>query len=477
MAEKMKKQTKKSSKINLFTLAMITSAFVISIRNFPTEVETGMHMIFFALVAAIGFFIPVALVSAELATGWPAQGGIYNWVKAALGDRLGFVSVWLQWSYIIVGVIAMLYFVGGSVAFIFAPQLASSRLFLLIVLLAVIWGATLLSLRGQGVSSMISTVCFLSGVLFPGLFIIILGIIYILQGKPLNLDMTFSAAKFFPDLKEFSTIVLSVAFMRTFSGIEASTSHAGEVENPKQNYPLAIFIVVLLGLLLNIFGSLSVAIVVPQKEISLLAGIMEAFDVFMKQFGMGWAVPYMGVLIAIGAIGGICTWVMGPVKGMHVTAKNGELPKFFQKTNKNGAPCNLLIIQAILVSLVGGVLLFMPNLNIAFWISCVVAMMIYFIMYSMMLISGIRLRYTNPKVKRAYKVPLGNFGIWFISILGLITMSFAFFVAFLPPAQISSGSDALYVTVVAVSIVTILAIPFIIYSLKRPSWSAKKIKK
>ena len=92
---------RKSHKMSLFTLIMISSAFTVSIRNLPTEAETGLHMIFFALIAAIGFFIPVALVSAELATGWPKQGGIYVWVKEAFGDRCGFVSIWLQWNYMI----------------------------------------------------------------------------------------------------------------------------------------------------------------------------------------------------------------------------------------------------------------------------------------------------------------------------------------------------------------------------------------
>jgi len=474
-----KRKAKRSSpanrKINLFTLIMISSAFVISIRNFPMEAETGLHMIFFGLIAVIGFFIPVALISAELATGWPKQGGIYAWVKEAFGNRLGFVSIWLQWNYMIVGVIAMLYFVGGSLAFVFAPALASNRLFLYAVLLAVIWGATLASLRGQKVSGMISTVGFLSGVLLPGSVIIILGIAYLLMGNIPQMNLSLTEANLFPSLNQISTLVLLVAFMRTFSGIEASSSHAAEVDNPKRNYPIAIFFVIAVGFLLNILGSLSVGIVVPKAKMSLLAGIMEALAVFFSQFNLSWLVPVFGLLIAGGAIGGICTWVMGPVKGIHATAKNGELPPFLQKVNEHGAPAPLLIIQAVLVSLVGGGLMLMPNLNIAFWMSCAMAMLIYFAMYSLMILAGLTLRYKEPKVKRAYKVPGGNAGMWTIAILGLATLFIGFVVALFPPAELPAGNNTVYEIVLIGGISAIYAIPFIIYQFKKPAW--KKVKK
>jgi len=469
----MAKKKSATHKISLFTLMMISSAFVISIRNFPMEAETGLHMIFFGLIAVLGFFLPVALISAELATGWPKQGGIYAWVKQAFGDRLGFVSIWLQWNYMVIGVIAMLYFVGGSLAFVFAPALAANKAFLYSVLLIVIWGATFASLRGQKVSGMISTIGFLGGVLFPGAVIIILGIIYLLMGNTPQMSLSFKEVNLIPNLRQITTIVLLVAFMRTFSGIEASSSHAAEVDNPKRNYPIAIFFVVALGFTLNILGSLSVGIVVPQREISLLAGIMEALSDFFSEFNLSYLVPLFGLLIAGGAIGGISTWVMGPIKGLHATALNGELPPYFQKTNEFGAPEHLLIIQAILVSLVGGGLLLMPNLNIAFWTSTAMAMMIYFAMYTMMILAGLYLRYKAPKVKRAYKVPGGNPGMWIVSIIGLVTLLTAFIVALFPPAELPAGNNALYETVLIGGIAIIYSIPFIIYQFKQPGWKVK----
>ncbi|MGD0665622.1 MAG: amino acid permease, partial [Rhabdochlamydiaceae bacterium] len=55
--------------ISIFTLVMINLAAIGSIRNWPTIAETGLSSIFFYLLAALIFFLPTALVSAELATG------------------------------------------------------------------------------------------------------------------------------------------------------------------------------------------------------------------------------------------------------------------------------------------------------------------------------------------------------------------------------------------------------------------------
>jgi amino acid transporter len=461
------------SKISLFTLVMISCALVISVRNFPTEAETGMHMIFFSLFAAIGFFIPVALVSAELATLLPKQGGIFAWVKAAFGERFGFVSSWLQWTYMMVGSIPMLYFIGGSLAFVFMPALAHNKLFMVLVVLVVTWGATFYNFKGLKATGKISTIGFLGGVIIPGTLIIIFGLIYWLLGHPIQLNTTFSAKNMIPDLSKLTTLVLLVGFMRTFTGIEVSASHANEVKNPKKMYPLAILFVVIIGLALNIFGSLAVAIVVPVKQISLASGIMEAFHIFFSQFNLVWLVPILGILTAVGAAGEITTWTIGPVKAVYVSAKQGSLPKWFRKTNKLGIPTNLLFVQATVISLVGCGLLFLPQLNTAFWMANAMACCLYFFMYGLMILACLRLRYTMPKADRPYRIPGGTPGVWIVSLVGLATLTFGFIIAFLPPAQLNVTDPAGYLMITVIGITTLLLLPFIIFAMRK-SWQGSR---
>lgn len=464
---------KLSKQINLFALVMISSAFVTSIRNLPTLAETGMKMLFFALAAALFFFLPAALTSAELATGWPKAGGIYAWVKEAFGIKWGFIAIWLQWVYMTISVIAMLYFISGSLAYVFAPSLAENRIFLVITQLVVIWFFTFLNLKGLKMSSWISTVGFLGGVLFPGILIIVLGFIYVLQGNPVHLDMSFTASNLFPDIKHISTLVLLVGFMRAFAGVEASSVHANYVNKPQRNYPLAIFIVVIIGIAINVLGSLAVAVVVPANEISLLSGIMEAFHSFFTKFHMLWLVPIMGFLAAIGQMGGASTWMTGPVSGLFATAEEGQLPPFFQKVNKNRAPINLMLTQAVVISVLGSCLLLLPSLNISFWISVALSMMIYVTMYFLMLLSGLVLRFKKPNVKRAYKIPFGKVGISVVTIVGMMAMIFSFIIAIFPPSQLPPDNATAYVSFLLISICIIFALPFIINKCKKPHWKPK----
>jgi len=468
------KQSAVPHRINVFTLIMITAAFVASVRNLPMMAETGLNMIFYALIAALLFLIPTALVSAELATGWPQQGGVYVWVKEAFGERWGFTAIWLQWFQMVIGMVPVLAFIAGSLAFVFNPALAANKLFLLLVILAVYWGATYLNLRGMKTSGRISTVCFLCGVLLPGLLIIILGIVYLLSGDPVQLDLSLSEANLVPDFTSISNIVLLAGFIFVFMGIEVSAGHANEVKNPQRDYPIAIFVAGLLLFFINVIGAMAVAIVVPQSKISLNAGLMVAFTDFFAAFHISWLVPIIALLVAFGAIGQISTWILGPIKGLQVSAQSGDLPPILQKVNKNGIPQNLLILQASLVSVFGLLFEIVPCVNNAYWMLLALTILVYLVMYVLMFMAAIRLRYSKPEVPRAYKIPGGKVGMWLVSGVGLLTVLIIMFVDFFPPKQVPVGNTAQYVATLGVGIIIMVLIPLIIYHFKKSSWQSSK---
>lgn len=462
-------------KINLITLVILSSSFVISIRNVPTMAETGMHMIFFGIVAAIGFFLPTALVAAELATGWPKEGGIYAWVREAFGARWGFLASWLQWANMLLSVTSMLYFIGGSLAFIFAPELAQNRFFLIAVLLIIVWISTGISFFGIKANARVSVTCFVLGVLLPGFLVIILGAYYLISGNPSNLDISFTANKILPDFRHIGTLVLILSFARTFTGIEASANHASKVDNPKRNYPLAILCVVILGLSINLLGAASVAVVIPAEKISLISGIMRAFQVFFTELGIQWIIPVLGLLVAAGSAGEVNAWLLGPVKGLLATAESGDLPPFFRKVNRHGIPSRLLILQGIIISIIGTFLLLSKSINIAFWTAVATSMTVYLTMYFLMMLSAIYLRYKRPEVERTYRIPgKKNIGMWIVSIIGMITLICLFFIALFPPSQLPTGSEGVYFGTILTGVLTVYITPFIIGLFKKPSWNVEK---
>ena len=117
------------------------------------------------------------------------------------------------------------------------------------------------------------TVCLIVGVILPMTLIILLGALYLVGGNPVHVFLSLTIGNFVPRLNSIGNIVLLVGFMLAFTGIEASANHASQVRNPRRDYPTAILLVVLISMVLYIAGALSIAMVMPQKDISLLAGL------------------------------------------------------------------------------------------------------------------------------------------------------------------------------------------------------------
>ncbi|WP_458688384.1 hypothetical protein [Nocardia tengchongensis] len=64
--------------------------------------------------------------------------------------------------------------------------------------------------------------------------------------------------------------------------------------------------------------------VVPSKNLSLTAGVMQAFDGFFNHFNIGFLTPILGVMLVAAALGGMLTWLAGPSKGLPRRRAEGD---------------------------------------------------------------------------------------------------------------------------------------------------------
>jgi amino acid transporter len=97
---------------------------------------------------------------------------------------------------------------------------------------------------------------------------------------------------------------------------------------------------------------------------------------------------------------------------------------------------------------------------------------LYLIMYMLMYAAAIRLRYSQPDLKRSYRVPFGIAGMWTIAGVGFAGVAFAFVVSFFPPSQLPVGSPSLYVGLVVAGTLLFTGLPLVIGMLRQPSWRA-----
>ena len=463
-------------KLSVMTLAIMNVTAVVSLRGLATEAIYGLQSAFYYLFAAIVFLIPTAMVAAELAAMFSGkQGGVFRWVGEAFGARFGFLAIWLQWIQSTIWYPTVLTFGAVSIAFIgFNPAtdaaLASNRLFTLVVVLVIYWVATFISLKGLGWVGKVSKWGGIIGTIIPAGILIILSAIYLISGGHNNLNMHES---FFPNLANFDNLVLASSIFLFYAGMEMMGIHVMEVDNPKRNYPRAIIIGSLVTVVIFILGTFALGIIVPAKDISLTQTLLIGFDNYFKYLHMSWMGPIIAIALVFGVLAGVLTWVAGPSKGIFTVGRAGYLPPFFQKTNKDGVQRNILLVQGVIVTILGLLFVVMPSVQSFYQILSQLTVLLYLIMYMLMFAAAITLRYKLPKMERPFRLGAkGNGVMWLLGGLGFCGSLLAFVLSFIPPSQISVGSNKVWFLVLIIGAIIFVGIPFIIYASRKPSWKA-----
>jgi glutamate:GABA antiporter len=483
----MKSPVKKQ--MSVLTLSLMTVAAVVtSLRGLPMMAKEGLSMIFYILFAVIMFLLPASLVAAELGSAFSEKGGgVYTWVKEAFGSKWGFTAIWLQWIQNVVWYPTTLAFAAGALAYLFMrPELANSGFYNGVVILVVYWGATFLAFRGTDIASSITKYGVLLGTVLPGILIIILALLWIDHGNPIyflepNKVLATAQkalgeaphARLLPHISGLGSVAFLAGIILLFAGVEVHAVHANELEKPAKQFPASMFIAMTIIFLIFSLGSLAVATVIPADKISLTAGLMQAFKQLLDKFNLTYIIPVIGLLTAFGAIGGVMSWISGPSRGLLETARQGEIPPFMAKTNKQGMQVSILLIQAVIVSVLSSLYFIMDNVSVVFFLLSAMTITLYLVMYILMYAAAIKLRITRPDLPRSYKIPGGLYGMCFVAGVGLLGVIFSLVVGFFPPSNLPIGNPALYIGVVAAGMIVFVSLPILIHACKKPSWKQK----
>lgn len=460
-------------KLSVTTLAIMNITAVVSLRGLPSEAVYGLSSAFYYLFAAIVFLIPTAMVAAELAAMFSdKQGGIFRWVGEAFGPRVGFLAIWLQWIESTIWYPTVLTF--GAVSFAYIglndasdAALASNKIFTLVTVLAIYWIATFIAMKGIGWVGRISKWGGIIGTIIPAGLLIVLGIAYIATGGVNQMDMSQS---FFPDLTKIDNLVLASSIFLFYAGMEMMGVHVMDVNNPSRNYPKAIITGSLATVCIFVLGTFALGVVIPAKDINLTQSLLIGFDNYFRHFHISWAGPVIATALMFGVLASVLTWVAGPSKGIFTVGKAGYLPPFFQRSNSHGVQKNILLVQGGIVTLLSLLFVVMPSVQSFYQILSQLTILLYLIMYMLMFAAGITLRYRMKSAQRPFRIGKKNGLMWIMGIVGAGGSLLAFTLSFIPPAQIDTGSNAVWYSVLIAGCVIMVIIPFVIYSRRKPSW-------
>jgi amino acid transporter len=452
--------------ISWVALALMTTSSVASLRPSPTMAVYGLAAVFLYLVPALVFLLPTSLISAELASGW--SGGVYNWVSLGISRPMGFLAVWCQFAMTIFYYPSLLAFVASTLAYVFNPDLAANGVWTALVIMICYWTGVWVSSRGtKGVAGLASSGLII-GTLIPGIVLVTLGVVFLGQGHPSAAPM--NADHILPQWAGLASLVLIVNNFLSYSGMEMNAVHVGSLRNPRKEFPRSMFLAMGLVLLIFILPALAISWVVPADQLSLTAGVMQAFDAVFAQFGAQWLTPLIGIMLVTASLAGMLTWLAGPSKGLLlISRQEGYLPPFLQRLNKHGVQQNILVTQGLVTTVIALAYALIPDVSSAYWIFSVITTQVYLIMYLLMFVAAVKLRRKYPDHPRGYRAPMivGLCGVGFTASLA------ALLIGFIPPSQFESGNAGVYILIVAGGALGLgLLVPYLFYRSRQPSWRA-----
>lgn len=455
--------------LSVFSLVMINVIAIDSLRNLPSNAATGLHIIFYYILAGIVFLLPCILITAELATNRPKTGGAYIWVRDAFGAKYGFMTIWLQWIYNVIWYPTILSFIAVNLAYLFDPTIINNKNYMVAMIIAMFTLSTILNNGGIKISSIMSSISAIIGTIIPMVAIIILGIVWIYSNRKLAITPTFN--NFVPHHLNTNNIAFLVVIFFSLMGFEMSAVHAEDVVNPKKGYPRALLYSSLIVMMTMILASAAIAIVVPSNKLNIISGLDQAFALFLNNFHLSWLMPIVLILMVLGGFGGMSAWVIGPSKGLMVAAQDHCAPRFFAQNNSKGAPSNMLWAQWMVVIILSLFFLLFKSFNTWYWLLSDLTAQIALLFYILMFAAAIRLRYKTPKKPDAFRIPGGNFGIWLTGLVGIISCVFAIVIGLIPPSNMHISDIGWYEAFLIGGCILVSAVPFGIYHISKKNSS------
>ncbi|XP_057964894.1 probable polyamine transporter At1g31830 [Malania oleifera] len=349
------------------------------------------------LLALLGFVvfpfiwsIPEALITAEMGTMFPEDGGYVVWVSSALGPYWGFQQGWMKWlSGVIDNALYPVLFLDYLKSAIPALDGGWPRV---VAVLALTFVLTYMNYRGL---TIVGWTAVLLGV-FSILPFVVMGLVAIPKLEPSRWLVV--------NLHDVNwNLYLNTLFWNLNYWDSVSTL-AGEVNNPKKTLPKALFYALILVVLGYFFPLLIGTGAIPLERDLWTDGY---FSDIAKMLGGTWLRFWIQAAAAMSNMGMFVTEMSSDSFQLLGMAERGMLPELFSRRSRYGTP-----LIGILFSASGVILLS--------WLSFqeIVAAENFLYCFGMILefIAFVRLRMKYPAASRPYKIPVGTVGAFLMCI-------------------------------------------------------------
>ena len=415
---------KQKKKFRLFDAILGTVCLTLVCESVMPTAAIGNTQYFWWILLLIGFCLPYGMISAELGTTYPSEGGMYDWVKRAFGPKWAGRVAWNYWVNFPLWISSLAVACTDVIAGMFDVELPIWAILLL--QLGYIWLVTFLSTKRIGESKVVVNI---GTALKVTLLLVIGGLgIYSLVKTGQNANPIESFSDLIPTWDFASMSFISIIIFN-FMGFEVVGTWVDDMDDPKKQIPKALIFGGLLMALFYILPATGFNIALEANDEWLGAGaeiftdVMKALfaSVGMSEAVSGTLVIVFGVMLLYTFVANIASWSFGVNEVAKYAAEDGSLPKAFTPVNEEGVPYKAAIINGVVASIIciAGVIVAELSEDISgmFGIFFCLSWITLLVGYIPMFLAFIKLRRTEPDVKRPYKMP-GSDG--FVKVYALI---------------------------------------------------------
>ena len=383
-------------------MTLFTVAAILVIDTLAPSAAIGPSSISWWIITLVLFFIPYGLITAELGTTYPEQGGLYIWVRNAFGERWAARTTWLYWINVALWMPSVYVLFAGMFAQLFIPDLSLWGQILIGILMT--WVTVVIGIIALDIGKWVPNI----GALMKALIMLVIGVgafVYAARHGVAN-DLSFRNILPSWDAGLYFLPVIVYNFM----GFELMSGAGEEMQNPQRDIPRAIITAGLLIAFFYLMGTIGMLMALPAEQLGLVTGIIDTLRILFGESGLG------GVIVTILGIGALytfltnmVTWTMGANRTAAEAANEGELPAFFGQLHPvNKTPVGAYVLTGIVSSAVLVIYgLMAATAEELFWSLFAFSSIVFLMPYLAMFPAFLKLRRVDADRPRPYRVP-GN---------------------------------------------------------------------
>ena len=364
----------------------------------------GNSQYFWWLFMILAFLLPYGLISSELGTAFPGDGGLYDWIHTAWPDsRWGARASWYYWINFPLWMASLAVMCPELLGYVLGWQ--PGPVWSLVIQLAFIWIVTVVAFYPVCDSIVILNLSAAIKILLA-VTVGVLGIVYVARNGFVN-DM--SAGTFLPSFDLDSLSYISVIIFN-FLGFEVVCTYAGSMADPRRQIPQAIVTGGVVIAAIYLFSAFGIGAAVPTRDISVDSGLIDAVSLMTGRTG-GVLVGIVALLFLVTLFGNMISWSMGVNSTAAYAAERGDMPAVFARRRKdNDMPVGSALVSGIVASavcLLGAAIQAVSPDSSLFWSFFALNLVMLLLSYMPVFPAFLALRRKYPQAERPFRVPGG----------------------------------------------------------------------